>query len=215
MTIRTLLKNRGFTLIELLVVISIISILSSIVLSSIKSAKQKANDSGRVQVIKSFEAALDLYYAEHGKYPGWNNGGSDVYPAGTSVDCYTDYWSNNSCEVRAWSGIVHDNSASSDNGFLKVLYEEGFIREEKWNDPLNPTIDPKSKLKWSCRYAVPENERDKNNVQNYMLYCRVEGNSYAAKNDGGFNPKLFEVQRPEPWMCAIDNDDIDTDPVCN
>ena len=38
-------KNLGFTLIELLVVISIIGLLSTVILVSLKSAKDKANNS--------------------------------------------------------------------------------------------------------------------------------------------------------------------------
>ena len=207
-------KN-GFTLIELLVVISIISLLSSIVLTSLRVAKQKANNSSRLQAIKSFETGLDLYYAEHGKYPGWNNG-SDVYPAGTYMGCYDSFWyGGGSCEINVWSDVVYDNSASTGNGLLQVLYDEGFINKEKWNDPSNPTISPNSKLKWNCRYAVRADERNVNNVQHYMLYCRVNGQSYVAQNDGGFNPNLFEIQKPELWLCVKDNANIDTYPDCN
>ncbi|MBI5133787.1 MAG: prepilin-type N-terminal cleavage/methylation domain-containing protein [Candidatus Taylorbacteria bacterium] len=48
------MKNRAFTLIELLVVISIISLLSSVVLASLNSAREKA----RIASIRSFSAQV-------------------------------------------------------------------------------------------------------------------------------------------------------------
>ena len=61
--------NSGFTLIELLVVIAIIGILSSVVLASLNSARQKGRDARRVSDIKQLQLALELYYDANGKYP--------------------------------------------------------------------------------------------------------------------------------------------------
>ena len=61
--------KRGFTLIELLVVIAIIGILSSIVLASLNSARQKGRDARRLGDIKQIQLALELYYDAHSAYP--------------------------------------------------------------------------------------------------------------------------------------------------
>jgi type II secretion system protein G len=63
-------KNKGFTLIELLVVIAIIGILSSVVLASLNSARQKSRDARRVSDIKQIQLALELYFDSNGVYPG-------------------------------------------------------------------------------------------------------------------------------------------------
>src|SRR4051812_49146927 len=68
------MKNKshhtGFTLIELLVVISIISLLSSIILASVKSAKTKVEDTVITTDIRDYIIALDLYQLDHaGSYP--------------------------------------------------------------------------------------------------------------------------------------------------
>lgn len=60
---------RGFTLIELLVVISIIGMLSSITMSSLNSARDKANFSYSASAIDEYVKALNLYYNENGHYP--------------------------------------------------------------------------------------------------------------------------------------------------
>ena len=62
-------RNRGFTLIELLVVIAIIGILSSVVLASLNSARQKSRDARRIGDIKQLQLALEMYYDSNNGYP--------------------------------------------------------------------------------------------------------------------------------------------------
>ncbi len=73
--------RKGFTLIELLVVISIIGLLSSIVLASLNTARQKAEIAKVASEMKSIQLALELYYDSNNEYP--NNPLSDVNPYST------------------------------------------------------------------------------------------------------------------------------------
>ena len=66
-------NGAGFTLIELLVVIAIIGILSSIVLASLNTARQKSRDARRVSDVKQLQLALELYYDANGAYPTYAN----------------------------------------------------------------------------------------------------------------------------------------------
>ena len=61
----------AFTLIELLVVISIIALLSSVVLSSLSSARSKAKDARQASDVKSLLTALQMYALDSGtgEYP--------------------------------------------------------------------------------------------------------------------------------------------------
>jgi prepilin-type N-terminal cleavage/methylation domain-containing protein len=70
-------KEKGFTLIELLVVVAIISILSSIVMVSLNTARAKGRDAKRLAEIHSLQNALELYYNDNGHYP-------DICGAGSS-----------------------------------------------------------------------------------------------------------------------------------
>ena len=61
-------NSKAFTLIELLVVISIIGFLSSVVLASLLTARDKANDSRVAQDLRQFGIAQQLYFEDNKVY---------------------------------------------------------------------------------------------------------------------------------------------------
>ncbi|MDP2650435.1 MAG: prepilin-type N-terminal cleavage/methylation domain-containing protein [bacterium] len=62
MSIRSKYGERGFTLIELLVVVAIIGMLSSVVLASLNSAREKSRDARRLADMRQLQTALELIY---------------------------------------------------------------------------------------------------------------------------------------------------------
>src|SRR3989344_213082 len=72
-------KGAGFTLIELLVVVAIISLLSSVVMASLNSARAKARDAKVIQEFKEIQKALALYFDKNGNYPNETNVGSSPH----------------------------------------------------------------------------------------------------------------------------------------
>ncbi len=63
-------NTKGFTLIELLVVIAIIGILSSVVLASLNSARNKGADANIKQNLANARAQGALYFDDNGTYVG-------------------------------------------------------------------------------------------------------------------------------------------------
>src|SRR5690349_12913358 len=61
-------QNKGFTLIELLVVIAIIGILSSVVLASLNTARNKGNDAKVKAQLSGLRAAAEIYYDTNSGY---------------------------------------------------------------------------------------------------------------------------------------------------
>lgn len=98
--------KKGFTLIELLVVISIIAILTIITVSQFQTAQKKANDAARKGDLSALAKALEMYYADYGKFPTSNNGVIHV-PTGTGKDMI-------------W-GKSFDDNAATPYVYMKVL----------------------------------------------------------------------------------------------
>jgi len=124
--------NKGFTLIELLVVIAIIGILSSVVLASLNSAREKARDSRRKADIKQLEIALELNYDKHGAYTQPENMCND-----------TSYGGLGACGNAGGSG---DWDANSD---LRDLITDGFMSVLP-KDPLNNSTCKYTYAPWNA-----------------------------------------------------------------
>ena len=64
------IMNRGFTLVELLIVVIILAILAGIVVPQCASSTDDAKSSAADSSLSNLRAAIDLYYQQHGAYPG-------------------------------------------------------------------------------------------------------------------------------------------------
>ena len=60
----------GFTLVELLIVVIILAILAAIVVPQFASSTNDAKMAALDSTLSNVRAAIDLYYQQHGAYPG-------------------------------------------------------------------------------------------------------------------------------------------------
>ena len=98
-------SERGFTLIELLVVIAIIGLLSSVVLSSLNSAREKSRDARRLSDIKQLQTALELIF---------DDTSPPEYPDALSSLSTGSYVSSVPTDPRTGSGYYYDNLTNAD-----------------------------------------------------------------------------------------------------
>ena len=100
--------NRGFTLIELLVVIAIIGILSSVVLASLSTARDKGNDTSVKSNLNSIRTQAELYYLTTGS----SSYGSQTWVSGAATSCTGGMFSN-SVVAKALAGADSANGAGN------------------------------------------------------------------------------------------------------
>ena len=67
-------RPAGFSLVELVVVVTIIGIVAAIAVPRASTAATRASAHALQATLTNVRKAIDCYYAEHGKYPGYNPG---------------------------------------------------------------------------------------------------------------------------------------------
>ncbi len=86
---KSLRDFRGFTLVELLVVIGIISILATILLLQLGTARAKSRDAKRIADINQVRSAVEAWFDDCGSYPNSNAFGT--IPCGTTTGLAPKY----------------------------------------------------------------------------------------------------------------------------
>lgn len=74
-------SGAAFSLVELVMVVTIIGIISAIAVPRISGSATSATRTALRATVESVRTAIDVYYAEHGKYPGYTPG--TTTPSGT------------------------------------------------------------------------------------------------------------------------------------
>jgi prepilin-type N-terminal cleavage/methylation domain-containing protein len=91
-------QDSGFTLIELLVVISIISLLASVVLASLNSARGKARVARAASDLRELNTVLAFHLDNNKIYPCFDHAWDDTKEKGWAVPIYISAWPTNPWE---------------------------------------------------------------------------------------------------------------------
>lgn len=84
---RTYSRKNGFSFLELLVTMTIIGVLAVAGIVSYRMALSRSRDNKRRADLEQIRAALEMYRADEGEYPGsLSSGGSISGPAGTYME---------------------------------------------------------------------------------------------------------------------------------
>lgn len=75
---RTKTRTRAFSLVEMIIVVVIIGILAAIAIPRLSRGASGAGDSGVRGNLSVLRNAIELYFYEHGEYPGKNAAGAAV-----------------------------------------------------------------------------------------------------------------------------------------
>lgn len=138
------LSLKGFTLLEIMVVVLIIGVLATLTMSALSNNRKKSRDLKRVSGINSLQAALDVYYKDHGVYPSLITPGMPLKSADGSVTYIDEVPSNpqprndNGCPDSEFIYTVGANN--------KTYSLAGCIGDEK--------ISGKPKLIYGTREAI-------------------------------------------------------------
>lgn len=155
-------RKKGFTLIELLVVISIIGVLSSVVLSSLRSARDKAMAVKFVADFNSIAKGWALWQADTGS----NFLHEDIY--GLTGPCLTSIGSADEPPLSSSDIYMNKSGLAGWNGH--------YISSVK--DPLG------NEYAYDSDWSVSKNEPDFSTsctscgVNTFIYWCNEEGESY-------------------------------------
>lgn len=123
-------RRKGFTLIELLVVIAIIALLSSVVLTSLSTARMKSRDARRISDIRQIAIAISMYADANGAFPQVQG---TAYNVGGVYDLsYTASWNDLATKLKPYinplpKDPINSNCAPYLNGTDCYSYAYGNV----------------------------------------------------------------------------------------
>jgi prepilin-type N-terminal cleavage/methylation domain-containing protein len=109
-------RSKGFTLIELLVVIAIIGILSSVVLASLNTARNKGKIAAAKSGMAQLRTSAEIYYDTNGNYGAITDCATGIF-ADTNFDAIRDNVVKNAHATPAETCTSNNAGAATDSAW--------------------------------------------------------------------------------------------------
>ncbi|MCF7831655.1 MAG: type II secretion system GspH family protein [Candidatus Pacebacteria bacterium] len=121
------MKSKGFTLMELLVVIAIIGILSTVILASLSSSRNRARDANIKHELSQMRALADLYALQNGgRYSNTFQGGAGWH--NTSGGCrWNTNWLFNPAHENSLAPLLEAAAMTSNPDWLANPWTLGWV----------------------------------------------------------------------------------------
>lgn len=177
-------NKRAFTLIELLVVISIIAILMAVATVSYTNAQEKGRDNRRKSDLKAVQQALELYFAQNGKYPNPASDGRITCNTGTNPPTQGDNDPIN------WASAFSCDPDGSSGSLGDITYMNPTPKDPTFSDGRQYFYQSPTTSSYKI-YAKIENANDKD-VQNAPPSC----SSGAPVTSPTLGPPYYCVVNP-------------------
>lgn len=113
--------SRGFTLIELLVVVAIVSLLSSVVMASLTSARGRAKDAAIKESANQLQTLMALNYSEYGGYDELQPNGFYLIPLNPSSCDSVPFSGNYASKAKEICNYMFNNSRNTSSFKLVIL----------------------------------------------------------------------------------------------
>jgi general secretion pathway protein G len=119
-------KRKGFTVIEMMMVIAILSLLSSIVLISLRKAEDKAIEAVAKANVNHMKKALEMFYITNGFYP-FPDSGQETSEGGWSYNLTSeltpDYIPRLPIDPKNRVIYTYESDGSDNYDFYYTLFE--------------------------------------------------------------------------------------------
>jgi prepilin-type N-terminal cleavage/methylation domain-containing protein len=199
--LKTQTKN-AFTLIELLVIIAIIGLLSSIILTSVATAREKARETVAFAQIKELQEAIQEYDNDIGYYPpdvnrGWDPGFVKPLPydtSGSGADCNTN---QGACTCGNYLPCTGSAPPGMPSNWISVV-------QSSWRGPYIaqwPTYTPWGGLYDYNYWTTPMPRGSCGNINPYMT---PQGMYLGIESGSGFT--MTPAVEQELFNDGLDND---------
>ena len=114
-------RRSAFSLVELVIVITIIGVLASIAIPRVTNASAGVNEAALQATLANVRKTIDIYFAEHGKYPG--------YAPGTNTTDNTKF---------VEQLLMYSDTHGAPNGTYSTTYKYGpYLRAPFPTNPIN------------------------------------------------------------------------------